>query len=49
MMLNVLESTGFVSVVIWSEFVQGHNFVKKEKNWTLLRMGLPVVDSLSGL
>ena len=36
-------------VGIWSTFGQGRKLVKKVKIWKVLRMGLPIVESLSGL
>ena len=36
-------------VGIWSKFGQGRKFVKKIKIWKVLRMGLPIVENLSGL
>ena len=36
-------------VGIWSKSGQGRKIVKKVKNWKVLRMGLPVVENVSGL
>ena len=36
-------------VGIWSKFGQGRKLVKKVKIWKVLRMGLPIVENLSGL
>ena len=36
-------------VGIWSKFGQGRKLVKKIKIWKVLRMGLPIVENLSGL
>ena len=34
---------------IWSKGPQGRNVVKKNTIWKVLRMGLPIVENLSGL
>ena len=36
-------------VGIWSKKGQGRKLVKKVKIWKVLRMGLPIVENLSGL
>ena len=36
-------------VGIWSKFGQGRKMVKKVRIWKVLRLGLPIVENLSGL
>ena len=36
-------------VGMWSKFGQGRKMAKKMKIWKVLRMGLPIVEDVSGL